>query len=78
MTKPMAVGSIKEKSPSWIEFNLLMEKLSLDDPIVIYLLLTLNLNMKKPRIAKLCTMRYFHLSQTNKQESKQMKIFFNL
>ena len=33
MTKPMAVGSIKEKSPSWIEFNLLMEKLSLDDPI---------------------------------------------
>ena len=25
MTKPMATASIKEKLPSWIEFNLLME-----------------------------------------------------
>ena len=33
MTKPMPVGSIKDKSPSWAEFNLLMEKVSLDDPI---------------------------------------------
>ena len=33
MTKPMAVGSIKEKTPSWTTFNLLMEKVSLDDPI---------------------------------------------
>ena len=33
MTKPMATGSIKEKLSSWIEFNLLMEKVSLDDPI---------------------------------------------
>ena len=33
MTKPMATGSIKEKLPSWIEFNFLMEKVSLDDPI---------------------------------------------
>ena len=33
MAKPMATGSIKEKLPSWIEFNLLMEKVTLDDPI---------------------------------------------
>ena len=32
MTKPMAIGAIKEKTPSWTEFNLLLEKLSLDDP----------------------------------------------
>ena len=33
MTKPMPIGSTKDKSPSWAEFNLLMEKVSLDDPI---------------------------------------------
>ena len=33
MTKPMATGSIKEKLLSWIEFNLLMEKVSLGNPI---------------------------------------------
>ena len=33
MTKPMPIGSIKDKEPSWKEFNLLMEKVSLDDPI---------------------------------------------
>ena len=32
-TKPMAIGSIKDKTPSWTEFNLLMEKVSLDNPI---------------------------------------------
>ena len=31
MTKPMAVGGIKEKETSWTEYNLLFEKLSLDD-----------------------------------------------
>ena len=33
MTKPMPIGSIKDKEPSWKEFNLLIEKVSLDDPI---------------------------------------------
>ena len=33
MTKPMPVGSTKEKTPSWATFNLLIEKVSLDDPI---------------------------------------------
>ena len=33
MTKPMPVGSVKEKSPSWVEFDLLMEKVSLDNPL---------------------------------------------
>ena len=33
MTKPMPIGSIKDKEPSSKEFNLLMEKVSLDDPV---------------------------------------------
>ena len=33
MTKPMPIGSIKDKESSWKKFNLLMEKVSLDDPI---------------------------------------------
>ena len=34
MTKPMPTGCIKEyNSPSWLTFNLLLEKVSLDDPI---------------------------------------------
>ena len=34
MTKPMPTGCIKQNSsPSWLEFNLLLEKMSLDNPI---------------------------------------------
>ena len=34
MTKPMPTGCIKENnSPSWIAFNILLEKVSLDDEI---------------------------------------------
>ena len=32
MTKPMPIGAIKENHASWTEFNLLLEKVSLDDP----------------------------------------------
>ena len=31
MTKPMPVGAIKEKDPSWTEYNILFENVSLDD-----------------------------------------------
>ena len=31
MTKPMPVGAIKEKDPSWTEYNILFEKVSLND-----------------------------------------------
>ena len=31
MTKPMPVGAIKEKEASWTEYNILFEKISLDD-----------------------------------------------
>ena len=31
MTKPMPVGAIKEKEASWTEYNILFEKVSLDD-----------------------------------------------
>ena len=33
MTKPMVVGSIKEKTPDWVECNVLLEKVTLDDKI---------------------------------------------
>ena len=34
MTRPMPTGCIKQNnSPSWLEFNLLLEKVSLDDSI---------------------------------------------
>ena len=34
MTRPMPTGCIKQNnSPSWLEFNLLLEKVSLEDPI---------------------------------------------
>ena len=33
MTKPMLVGNIKQKQPDWLEFNLLLEAVSLDDKI---------------------------------------------
>ena len=33
MTKPMAVGSIKQKTPDWVECNVLLEKVTLDDKI---------------------------------------------
>ena len=34
MTKPMPTGCIKEyPSPSWLKFNLLLESVSLEDPI---------------------------------------------
>ena len=34
MTKPMPTGCIKENnSPTWLEFNLLLEKVLLEDPI---------------------------------------------
>ena len=32
MTKPMTIGAIKENDASWTEFNLLLEKVYLDDP----------------------------------------------
>ena len=51
MTKPMPVGSIKDKSPLWAEFNLLMEKVSLD-PLDICMLLALSLITKKQQIVR--------------------------
>ena len=33
MTKPMPIGCIREKQANYIEFNLLFEKVTLDDPI---------------------------------------------
>ena len=33
MTKPMPVGGIKDKEADWKTFNILMERVSLDDPI---------------------------------------------
>ena len=34
MTKPMPASCMKEKTPSWLEFNVLLKNLDLDDKIV--------------------------------------------
>ena len=33
LTKPMPVGSVKEKTPDWVGFNLLLKKVTLDNKI---------------------------------------------
>ena len=33
LTKPMPVGSVKEKTLDWVDFNLLLKKVTLDNKI---------------------------------------------
>ena len=47
MTKPMPVGSIKEKQADYLEFNLLFEKLNLDDPIGHIFVVDIEFNYKE-------------------------------
>ena len=47
MTKPMPVGSIKEKEANWLEFNLLLEKVDLDDEIGHLFLVDIELDQNK-------------------------------
>ena len=61
MTKPMPTGCIKENnSPTWLEFNLLLEKVSLEDPISHLCVVDLSL-MKRTQLGNnTCTMKVFH------------------
>ena len=48
MTKPMPTGCIKEyNSPSWLTFNLLLEKVSLYDPIIYLFVANIEFDQKK-------------------------------
>ena len=61
MTKPMPTGCIKEyNSPSWLTFNLLLEKVSLDDLIVIFSSLMSNSIKKTQQKNNSCTMKFYH------------------
>ena len=61
MTKPMPTGCVKEyNSPSWLTFNLLLEKVSLDDLIVIFSSLMSNSIKKTQQKNNSCTMKFYH------------------
>ena len=47
MTKPMPVGCIKEKQADYLEFNLLFEKVNLDDPIGHIFVVDIEFNYKE-------------------------------
>ena len=53
MTKPMPVGSIKEKQADYLEFNLLFEKLNLDDPIGHIFVVDIEFNYKEATKAQI-------------------------
>ena len=76
MTKPMPVGSVKEKTSSWTEFNLRMEKVSLDDPIGHIFVVDVEFDHLKAATVKLCTTKYFLPLQKNNRELKLMKGLF--
>ena len=60
MTKPMPTGCIMENnSPTWLEFNLLLEKVSLEDSAIFFLsILSL---MKRTQLENnTCTKKFFH------------------
>ena len=59
MTRPMPTGCIKEHpSPSWLKFNLLLETVSLGDPI--FLLLILKSMNKMRQKNNFCIMKSLH------------------
>ena len=62
MTKPMLTGCIKEyNSPFWLTFNLLLGKVSLDDPIGHLFVVDIEFDKKKTqRKNNSCTMTFYH------------------
>ena len=58
MTKPMPTGCIKEyPSPSWLKFNVLLESVSLDDPVGHLFIVDIELDRKKCHRESCCTMK---------------------
>ena len=62
MIKPMPTGCIKENnSPSLLEFNLLLENVSLEDPIGHLFIVDIEFDEKKMQLKNsTCTMKFFH------------------
>ena len=61
MTKPMPTGCIKENnSPSLLKFNLLLEKVSLEDPIGHLFVVDIEFDEKMQLKNSTCTMKFFH------------------
>ena len=63
MTKPMPTGCIKEyNSPSWLTFNLLLEKVSLEDSICHLFVVDIKFDQKKRnKKNNSCKMKFYHL-----------------
>ena len=63
MTKLMPTGCIKEyNSPSWLTFNLLLEKVSLEDSIGHLFVVDIKFDQKKRnKKTNSCKMKFYHL-----------------
>ena len=63
MTKPMPTGCIKEyNSPSWLTFNLLLEKVPLEDSIGHLFVVDIKFDQKKRnKKNNSCKMKFYHL-----------------
>ena len=60
MTKPMPTGCIKEYNlPSWLTFNVLFGKVSLDDPIGHLFVVDIEFDKKKPIKNNFCTIKFY-------------------
>ena len=61
MTKPMPTACIEEyNSPSWLTFNLFLEKVSLDDPVVRLFVVDIEFDQKNATKNNSCTMKFYH------------------
>ena len=76
MTKPMSVGSIKDKKPSWAEFTLLLEKVSLDDPIGHMYVVDIEFDYEKATDCQIMYNEVFPPIVDKKQPLKPMKDLF--
>ena len=61
MTRPMPTGCIKQNnSPSWLEFNLLLEKVSLEDPIGNLFIVDIEFDEKMQLKNNICITKFSH------------------
>ena len=60
MMKPMPTGCKEYNLPFWLTFNLLLEKVSLDDPIVHLFVVDIEFDQKTQQKNNSCTMKFYH------------------
>ena len=68
MTKPLTTCSIKEEpEPTWRTFNILFEKVDLDDPVGHLFVVDVSFDYEKPQLDSVFIMNYIHLLLKNKR-----------